>query len=53
MEDADGDPEISEPLPDDRLDRMVRERAAEIRATGLVPEDLEDRLDARARAMGN
>ena len=53
MEDADGAPEISEPLTDDRLDRMVREKAAQIRAAGLAPEDLEARLDARARAMGN
>lgn len=53
MEDADGGPEISEPSPGDRLDRMVREKAAEIRAAGLVPEDLEAQLDAHARAMGN
>lgn len=53
MEDADGEPEVPEPLPDDRLDRMVREKAAEIRAAGLAPEELEAQLDARAGAMGN
>ena len=53
MENADGGSELSEPLPDDRLDRMVREKAGEIRAAGLVPEDLETQLDAHAKAMGS
>ena len=52
MNGAPGGPDGDEQLPDDRLVDLVRAKAAEIRSKGLVPPELEERLDARARAMG-